>query len=134
MKFVKAVLLSIGFPIGLWAQVGRTPTWARDIAPILYQNCVECHRPDQVAPFPMLQYEDAAKRAKFLARVTKIGFMPPWSPSGPQGVFLGERGLSEDEIRLIDRWAEGGLPRVIWILRRVLPFSTIGNGLWVRRT
>ena len=26
-----------------------TPTWNKDIAPILYQNCAGCHRPGEVA-------------------------------------------------------------------------------------
>ena len=32
------------------------PTWSRDVAPILYATCVECHRQDQAAPFPLLRY------------------------------------------------------------------------------
>ena len=87
-----------------------TPTWAKDIAPILYKNCVECHRPDQVAPFSLLEYQDAAKRARFIARVTSNGYMPPWSPSGPKGAFHDERELTLAEIELISLWAEGGAP------------------------
>ena len=85
-----------------------TPNWAEDIAPILYANCVECHRPNQVAPFSLLDYEDAAKRARFIARATEERFMPPWNPTAPKGAFLGEKGLSSAEIELIERWAKTG--------------------------
>jgi hypothetical protein len=57
---------------------GATPTFNKDIAPILYQNCVTCHRPGEVAPFSLLTYQDAAKRAKLISTVTERRYMPPW--------------------------------------------------------
>jgi len=86
------------------------PTWARDIAPILYRNCVECHRPGQVAPFSLLTHQDAAKRARFIVKAVKSRFMPPWLPDAPVGAFLDERRLTEGEIDLLSRWAEAGAP------------------------
>jgi hypothetical protein len=86
------------------------PTWAADIAPILMNHCVECHRPAQVAPFSLLAYGDSAKRARFLAKTVGNRVMPPWSPDGPAGAFVGERRLSDAEIEVIERWAEAGAP------------------------
>ena len=86
------------------------PTWANDIAPIVYLNCVECHRPDHVAPFSLLTYAQAAKRARFLVRAIKAHYMPPWLPDGPVGAFLDERRLTEAEITAFARWAETGAP------------------------
>jgi hypothetical protein len=86
------------------------PTWARDVAPILMNNCVECHRPDQVAPFSLLAYKDSAKRARFIAKTVAARVMPPWSPDGPAGAFVGERRLTDAEISVIHRWAEAGAP------------------------
>ena len=54
------------------------PTFNHDIAPILYKNCSNCHRPGEVAPFALLTYEDAAKRAKQIAAITQTRVMPPW--------------------------------------------------------
>ncbi len=46
-----------------WPGAGDDPvTYAKDIAPILWKNCAECHRPGQVGPFSLLTYQDAAKR------------------------------------------------------------------------
>jgi mono/diheme cytochrome c family protein len=86
------------------------PTWARDVAPILYQNCVECHQPGEVGPFPLLTYEDAAKRARFLAKTVRARRMPPWLPDGPSGAFLDERHLTDQEIAVMVGWAEAGAP------------------------
>lgn len=86
------------------------PTWSRDIAPIVARRCVECHQPGEVAPFSLVTYADAAKRAKFVARLVRNRTMPPWLPDGPAGAFVGERRLSESEIDLVSRWAAGGAP------------------------
>ena len=49
---------------GAVAAAAAAPTFNHDIAPILYKNCATCHRPGEVAPFSLLTYQDAAKRAK----------------------------------------------------------------------
>lgn len=85
-------------------------TYSRDIAPILNANCVECHRPGEVAPFSLLTYDEAAKRAKFIAEVTHAGVMPPWRAAIDYGHFEGERRLTEIEKALIQAWAEAGTP------------------------
>lgn len=93
------------------AIVGETvPTWSHDVAPIVYKNCVECHRPGQVAPFSLLSYETAAKRAEFIAKAVKARYMPPWLPDGPEHAFLDERRLTDAEINTLVRWAAAGAP------------------------
>jgi len=83
-------------------------TYSKDIAPILYQRCASCHRPGEVAPFSLLGYRDAAKRARQLAEVTRSRYMPPWKPEPGYGEFHDARRLKEEEIALIARWAETG--------------------------
>ena len=34
-------------------------TYSKDVAPILYKNCVGCHRPNDIAPMSLLTYKDA---------------------------------------------------------------------------
>jgi tetratricopeptide (TPR) repeat protein len=86
------------------------PTFNRDIAPILFQNCAPCHRAGESAPFSLLTYTDAEKRAKQIAAVTASRYMPPWLPAHGEGDFAGERRLSDSQIRAIRQWAEGGAP------------------------
>ena len=87
-----------------------TPTYNKDIAPILYQNCAGCHRPGEVAPFSLLTYEDTAKRAALIATVTKSRVMPPWKAEPGYGDFKDVRRLTEDQISLIQEWAGHGAP------------------------
>ncbi len=84
------------------------PTFSHDVAPILYNRCVSCHRSGGVAPFALLTYADAAKRAKLIATVTAKRYMPPWLPSEPQ--VQHERRLSQAEIDSLVHWADGGAP------------------------
>lgn len=79
---------------GLWFVANAcaaTPTFNHDIAPILYEKCATCHRPGQVAPFPLLTYGDAAKRAGLIAIVTQKHYMPPWKAEPGYGHFQDER-------------------------------------------
>ena len=86
------------------------PTFTKDIAPILFQNCTTCHRPGEVAPFALTNYKEAKKHARQIADVTSDKIMPPWKPEAGHGDFLGERRLPEPQIRLIDQWAKAGAP------------------------
>ena len=87
-----------------------TPTFNHDIAPILYQNCASCHRPGQVAPFSLLTYQDAAKRASLIAAVTANRYMPPWKAEPGWGRFQDERRLSDQQIASLREWAKAGAP------------------------
>jgi hypothetical protein len=86
------------------------PTYNKDIAPILNSQCAQCHRPGEVAPFSLLTYQDAAKRAALIATVTGKGFMPPWKPEAGFGKFQHERRLTAEQIALFDAWAKAGAP------------------------
>jgi hypothetical protein len=86
------------------------PTYNRDIAPILQANCMNCHREGEIAPFALMSYADAARRARQIVRVTASRFMPPWRPEPGFGHFLGEQRLTERELALVAAWAEAGAP------------------------
>ena len=86
-------------------------TYTKHIAPILWKNCAGSHRPGEVGPFSLLSYEDAAKRADFLASITAERRMPPWKAEPDFGKFLDERRLSESEIALLKDWAAAGAPK-----------------------
>ncbi|GDX40192.1 hypothetical protein LBMAG21_04840 [Armatimonadota bacterium] len=82
----------------------------KHIAPILHKNCATCHHAGEVAPFALMDYKDAKKRAKQLTLVTQSGLMPPWKAEHGFGEFAGEMRLTEDEKGLIKQWAEDGMP------------------------
>lgn len=98
-----------GSPVGA-AEV-PTPTYSRDVAPILRERCQGCHQAGQVGPFPLVTYEHARKRAKDLASVVQDRRMPPWKPEHGFGPKLQQdRSLPPAEISTIARWAEAGAP------------------------
>src|SRR5262245_7291783 len=90
---------------------GGPVTFTGTIAPIVYANCVTCHRPGEVAPFSLLSYEDVAKRAALIARVTASRYMPPWHGDTDFGGFVGERRLTDAQIATIGEWVKQGMTR-----------------------
>jgi hypothetical protein len=92
------------------AVAAAAPTYNKDIAPILYQNCAGCHRPGEVAPFSLLTYQDTAKRAALIAGVTKARVMPPWKAEPGYGDFRDARRLTDEQLELIQQWAKAGAP------------------------
>jgi hypothetical protein len=103
----------IGFALAACptARGSDVPTYHRDVVPILQKNCQECHRPGQVAPFALLDYSQARKRADDIATVTKARTMPPWHASTTEGgPFRDARVLADRERRILADWAEAGAP------------------------
>lgn len=92
----------------VWA--ARAPvTFTKDVAPILFAHCAECHRAGEVAPFSLLTYADAQKRARQLAVVTEKRTMPPWKADS-HGEFQNERRLAPGQIETLRRWADADAP------------------------
>jgi hypothetical protein len=84
------------------------PTFTRDIAPIVFKHCAECHRQGEAAPFSLLTYDEVRKHARQIAEVTARGYMPPWPPERGYGEFLEQRSLSPAQIEVIQQWVSQG--------------------------
>jgi hypothetical protein len=90
---------------------GPAPTFAKDVAPILYTRCVDCHRPAMFAPMSLVTYEEVRPWARAIkSRVVKRE-MPPWHADAPAGVFKDDPRLSQQEIDTIVSWVDGGAPK-----------------------
>ncbi len=87
-----------------------TVTFAEHIAPIVWNNCMPCHRPGSAGPFSLISYRDVAKRTKMVAHVTGTRYMPPWPADPSYRHFAGERVLTQHEIDLIAKWHQQGAP------------------------
>jgi len=86
-------------------------SFARDVAPILNERCVSCHRPGGGGPFPLTSAAEAAAVAPMLVEVTRDRTMPPWPPRpDPAHTLVGERWLSDAEIAVLARWTAAGCP------------------------
>src|ERR1022692_4904707 len=80
------------------------PTFNKDVAPILYQNCATCHHPGEVAPFSLLSYSDAKRYAPVIADATSKHIMPPWKAEPGFGDFQNIRALSDAQIATLTAW------------------------------
>src|ERR1700676_2960114 len=86
------------------AQSGTSPsvpTWNKDVAPIVYANCITCHRPGEVAPMSLMSFQDARPWAKGMKAKTSAHEMPPWFADPRYGQFLNKRGLTQAQIDTI---------------------------------
>ncbi len=93
-------------------ELSEPVTWARDVAPILQRRCQGCHRPGEVGPFALTNYEEARGRAKMIASVVEHGVMPPWNADARfDGVFANQRKLAPAEKETLLAWVRDGMPR-----------------------
>lgn len=83
-------------------------TFSEHIAPLIFKNCYECHRPGEAAPFTLMNYRDVSKRAKTIQDVLQKRFMPPWHPAPGDVEFHNSRRLSDEQIALFDGWVATG--------------------------
>jgi Flp pilus assembly protein TadD len=86
------------------------PTFADDIAPLVFDACSPCHRTGGPAPFSLATYAEVSARARQIADVTASRFMPPWKVEPAVGNFVGQRPLTDPEIAMLRVWAEAGAP------------------------
>lgn len=102
-------ILAVAF-LSVAAFAEEIPTFNRDIAPIVFEHCVQCHHPGGNSPFSLANYTEVKKRAKLVSTVITNRFMPPWMPEPGHGEFVGERRLTNPQIALIERWEKAGAP------------------------
>jgi mono/diheme cytochrome c family protein len=93
------------------APAAGAPTFSREIAPILYQHCIACHRPGEMAPMSLIGYSDVRPWARAIGSKVADGVMPPWHADAPPGRFENERRLTPAEKDLIARWVASGAPQ-----------------------
>ncbi len=106
--------------------VANSVTYTEHVAPILFANCVECHRPGEVAPFSLLTYEDARMRGPLMVYMTGEGLMPPWKAGPSDYTFKNERHITSEQIATLARWVELGMPEGDSLLLPPLPTFTDG--------
>jgi hypothetical protein len=124
-------LLLLCFVIAL-TKIGysqNTPTWATDIAPLMYANCTACHHTGGLAPFPLMTYSDAYTKRIVMSDAVSSGKMPPWPPDREYNHYKDERYLSTSEITLINAWIAGGAPSGDTTTAPAAPVYTNGSVL-----
>ena len=87
-------------------------TFARDIMPILQENCQECHRPQGIAPMTFMTFDEVKPWAPLIKYKVVNRQMPPWHIDRTIGIqeFKNDRSLSDEEVAMISAWVDAGSP------------------------
>src|SRR5262244_789201 len=90
--------------------LSKQVTFTKDVAPIFFKNCAECHRAGEAAPFSVMSYKDVRPWAKSIREKVVNKEMPPWHADSHIGQFKNDRRLPQSEIDTIAAWVESGAP------------------------
>src|SRR5580692_10585188 len=91
---------------------GASPTFAKDVAPILQASCQNCHRDGSMAPMSLVTYEETRPWAKAIKQRVVTRNMPPWHLDKTVGIqqFQNDISLTDQQISVISRWVDAGAP------------------------
>jgi hypothetical protein len=117
MRLRRAIgILCVGGSCSLLLEAGnqgpaapKEITYSQDVAPVLYKNCVMCHRPNDIAPMSLVTYEEVLPFAGLIRQSVDQRKMPPWHADPSVGEFMNDARLSDADIRTIDEWVKDGM-------------------------
>jgi len=107
---VVASAMAAGVSMTAQRAAGPTPTFNKDVAAIVFNNCVTCHRPNQIAPMALMSYKEVRPWARAIKDKVARGEMPPWRADGRFGTFRNDRRLTPEQIKTIADWVDAGAP------------------------
>ncbi len=108
--------LAVGSTLGVPPASAQEPqndvTYARDVAPIIQENCQVCHQPGSIAPMSLMSFDDVRLYAPQIRSKVENRVMPPWHIDRTVGIqeFKNDRGLSDLDVRTITQWVDNGTP------------------------
>jgi hypothetical protein len=89
----------------------QSPTFSRDIAPLLTKHCISCHRADHIAPMSLTSYREVRPWARAIQASVQTRKMPPWHADPAQHPFRNNTSLKPEEIQTFVSWARNGAPQ-----------------------
>ena len=113
MKRVACLLAGLlAVAAGAHAAPASVPTFTKDVAPIVFNNCASCHRAGEVAPMTLTSYEDVRPWAKVIKNKVVSREMPPWGADPAHSLKMrNDRSLTQTQIETIVAWVDGGAPK-----------------------
>jgi len=109
-----AIVCFIAMPIGDASDTKKgskdAVTFNKDVAPIFYANCVQCHRAGEIAPMSLMTYKEARPWARSIREKVTTREMPPWHADPRHGAFSNDRRLAQKDVDTILAWVEQGTP------------------------
>src|SRR5258705_5047622 len=100
----------LGFAVLAAAIAQAQPTYSREVSRIIQQKCQMCHRPNDIAPFALMTYEDARAQARAIRGAVENRSMPPWKPVHGHGDFKYDRSLTDEQRQTIVDWVKADAP------------------------
>ncbi len=85
-------------------------TYAKHVAPILQNRCLDCHHPGTATPFSLLTYEEARDWSAMMKETVVQRRMPPWNADARYGHFSNDLRLKQEEIDTLEAWVDRGAP------------------------
>ena len=108
-------------------------TFSKEIAPIFFAKCAECHKPGEAAPFSALTFKDVRPWAKSIREKVANREMPPWHANPTYGTFVNDRRLSQKEIDTITAWVDQGRPSSCAVCTwRTIARASASSSSWPR--
>lgn len=86
-------------------------SYSEDVAPILMENCVSCHRQGGLGPWAMTDYNMVRGFSLMIREVLRTKRMPPWHADPTVGHWSNDRSLTDEEVRTLVHWIEAGATR-----------------------
>jgi hypothetical protein len=84
-------------------------TFSKDVAPIFYKHCADCHRPNDMAPMSLLDVQGRARLGTLDQRESRYApdaSLACGSPLRPH--FSNNRSLAQQDIDTIVAWVDQG--------------------------
>ena len=85
-------------------------TYTSDVAKIINDNCVVCHRPGGIGPMSFIGYEEVRPWAPLIQMKVANREMPPYAYDHGIGIqdLQGDWRLSQKEIDTVVAWVDSG--------------------------
>ncbi len=102
----------VGCRITYKNETAATPnvTYCKDIAPLLNEHCLECHRPGEIGPFDVSDYREVRGWAEMILETIEQKRMPPWHADPTVGAFKNARHFPDEAADRIRTWVQSGAP------------------------
>ncbi|MGB6484635.1 MAG: cytochrome c [Candidatus Acidiferrales bacterium] len=87
-----------------------SPTFYKNVLPILQQHCQSCHRAGEIAPMPLVTYAQTRRFASQIKNKVTHRIMPPWFADPCCGHFSNDPSLTAQQIATLAAWVDAGAP------------------------
>ncbi|HKX47503.1 MAG TPA: hypothetical protein VJM06_02480, partial [Gaiellaceae bacterium] len=105
-----ALVPAAAIPLAAVAMSGGTPSFTREVAPIIAEKCAGCHQAGGIAPFPLVTSKQISTRAALIGAAVQALVMPPWPPGRRSPAYVGQaaRTLTAQQRATLVAWATKG--------------------------